>query len=229
MAKPETAVNRITVHPDPCGGRPCIRGRRIRVKDVLDMRANELTPQQVLHGSPMAPVTRLRSRRTFRPFKGLAMAVLVAAFMGFASLLASEAQGREGSALASEAAALRKELAKLQQELETLRAENAALQRENESLRRMLSTRNADQPANASRTNSVRQPGSPRPASPATGSRSNAVPTTLQRPAAPSQSTAYWLSTWSGLRHNNGCRYYRNSTGKPCGANDGKACKLCGG
>ena len=29
--------NRITVNPVQCGGRPCIRGMRIRVTDVLDL------------------------------------------------------------------------------------------------------------------------------------------------------------------------------------------------
>ena len=32
-------LNRITSNPRQCGGRPCIRGMRIRVKDVLDMLA----------------------------------------------------------------------------------------------------------------------------------------------------------------------------------------------
>jgi uncharacterized protein (DUF433 family) len=32
-------LNRITVNPHQCGGRPCIRGLRIRVKDILDMLA----------------------------------------------------------------------------------------------------------------------------------------------------------------------------------------------
>ena len=39
---------RITVDPEQCGGRPCIRGLRIRVSDVLDLLASGLTPQQVL-------------------------------------------------------------------------------------------------------------------------------------------------------------------------------------
>lgn len=30
---------RITLNPDQCGGKPCIRGMRIRVKDVLDLYA----------------------------------------------------------------------------------------------------------------------------------------------------------------------------------------------
>ena len=32
-------ANRITFDPEQCGGRPCIRHYRIRVKDVLDMMA----------------------------------------------------------------------------------------------------------------------------------------------------------------------------------------------
>jgi len=33
-------LNRITVNPLQCGGRLCIRGMRIRVKDVLDLLAS---------------------------------------------------------------------------------------------------------------------------------------------------------------------------------------------
>ena len=32
-------LHRITVSPEQCAGRPCIRGMRIRVKDVLDLLA----------------------------------------------------------------------------------------------------------------------------------------------------------------------------------------------
>jgi len=41
-------AERITVNADQYGGRPCIRGMRIRVTDVLDLLANGLTPQQIL-------------------------------------------------------------------------------------------------------------------------------------------------------------------------------------
>ena len=41
-------AERITVDPEQCGGRPCIRGMRVRVTDVLDLLANGLTPEQVL-------------------------------------------------------------------------------------------------------------------------------------------------------------------------------------
>ena len=43
---------RITVSSDQCGGRPCIRGMRIRVTDVLDLLAAGLTPQQIVEELP---------------------------------------------------------------------------------------------------------------------------------------------------------------------------------
>ncbi len=45
-------MNRITIDPEQCGGRPCIRGMRIRVIDVLDLLGNGLTPQEVLEELP---------------------------------------------------------------------------------------------------------------------------------------------------------------------------------
>ncbi|MEN3325472.1 MAG: hypothetical protein V7638_279 [Acidobacteriota bacterium] len=41
-------LERITINPDQCGSRPCIRGMRIRVIDVLDLFAAGLTPEQIL-------------------------------------------------------------------------------------------------------------------------------------------------------------------------------------
>ena len=45
-------AERITVDPEQCGGRPCIRGLRIRVTDVLDLLANGLTLLQVVEELP---------------------------------------------------------------------------------------------------------------------------------------------------------------------------------
>jgi uncharacterized protein (DUF433 family) len=45
-------ANRITASPAQCGGRPCVRGMRIRVIDVLDLLAAGLTQQQVLAELP---------------------------------------------------------------------------------------------------------------------------------------------------------------------------------
>jgi uncharacterized protein (DUF433 family) len=39
---------RITVNPAQCGGRPCIRGMRIRVVDILEMLAGGMTTAQIL-------------------------------------------------------------------------------------------------------------------------------------------------------------------------------------
>lgn len=47
-----TELHRITVRPDQCGGRPCIRGLRVRVKDVLEMLAAGATPEQILADYP---------------------------------------------------------------------------------------------------------------------------------------------------------------------------------
>jgi len=45
-------VARITHDPAQCGGRPCIRGMRIRVSDVLDLLAAGLTAEQILDEMP---------------------------------------------------------------------------------------------------------------------------------------------------------------------------------
>lgn len=45
-------LNRITSNPRQAGGRPCIRGLRIRVKDVLDMLAGGATEKEILTDYP---------------------------------------------------------------------------------------------------------------------------------------------------------------------------------
>ena len=47
-----SAIERITMTPDVCGGRPCIRGLRIRVKDVLDLLAAGATREEILADYP---------------------------------------------------------------------------------------------------------------------------------------------------------------------------------
>lgn len=44
--------SRITKNPKQCGGRPCIRGMRIRVVDVLDLFAAGLNSQEILEEMP---------------------------------------------------------------------------------------------------------------------------------------------------------------------------------
>lgn len=45
-------MQRITFNPNQCGGRPCIRGMRIRVKDVLDMLASDAVETEILESNP---------------------------------------------------------------------------------------------------------------------------------------------------------------------------------
>ena len=45
-------MERITVDPEKCGGRPCIRGMRIRIIDILDLLSAGLTREQILEELP---------------------------------------------------------------------------------------------------------------------------------------------------------------------------------
>jgi uncharacterized protein (DUF433 family) len=46
-------MGRITVDPNQCGGRPCLRGLRIRVKDVLDLLAAGASREEILADYPL--------------------------------------------------------------------------------------------------------------------------------------------------------------------------------
>ncbi|MEG3966478.1 DUF433 domain-containing protein [Microcoleus sp. T2B6] len=52
---------RITVNPRQCGGRPCIRGMRIRVSDVLDLFVAGLSAEQILEEMPHLEADDLRA------------------------------------------------------------------------------------------------------------------------------------------------------------------------
>src|SRR5687768_5829226 len=73
MGQTVELMDRITVNPDQCGGRPCVRGMRIRVIDVLDLLAAGLSAEQVVAELPdleLADVTaclRFASRRLDHP------------------------------------------------------------------------------------------------------------------------------------------------------------------
>ena len=43
---------RISSDPRVCGGRPCVRGTRMRVSDVLDMLAEGTTSSEILKDFP---------------------------------------------------------------------------------------------------------------------------------------------------------------------------------
>ena len=65
--------DRITSDPEQCGGRPCVRGMRIRVSDVLDLLGHGLRAEEVLMELPdleaedILACLRFASRRVGHP------------------------------------------------------------------------------------------------------------------------------------------------------------------
>ena len=48
----EELLNRITYNPKQCGGKPCIRGMRIRVVDIIQMLAENVGVEEILEDFP---------------------------------------------------------------------------------------------------------------------------------------------------------------------------------
>ena len=73
MSETVELMDRITVNPQQCGGRPCVRAMRIRVIDVLDLLAAGLSPEQVVEELPdleaadISACLRFASRRLDHP------------------------------------------------------------------------------------------------------------------------------------------------------------------
>ena len=70
---------RITVNPKQCGGRPCVRGMRIRVTDVLDLYAAGLDSAQIIEEMPDLELEDLQACLQYASRK-LNHAVLIAAW-----------------------------------------------------------------------------------------------------------------------------------------------------
>lgn len=45
-------LKRITVEPGKCGGRPCIRGLRMRVTDILQLLSADASYEEILEDYP---------------------------------------------------------------------------------------------------------------------------------------------------------------------------------
>ena len=54
-------LKRITFNPEQCGGRPCIRGMRIRVSDILELYSAGLTVEQILEEMPDLEIEDLKA------------------------------------------------------------------------------------------------------------------------------------------------------------------------
>jgi uncharacterized protein (DUF433 family) len=52
MSDTKNLLKRITVEPGKCGGRPCIRGMRIRVIDVLQLLSSGADHDEILRDYP---------------------------------------------------------------------------------------------------------------------------------------------------------------------------------
>lgn len=99
------------------------------------------------------------------------------------------------------------ELSALRERIAQLEKIVAALQDENQALRVSL----AQQPSAV-------------PVTPSAGPTAAAS----RAPTTQAQGLQYWLSS-TGKRHNSNCRYFGVGNGHACSAQDGVACKICGG
>lgn len=52
MATREELLNRISIDPNICFGKPCIRGHRIWVSLILDLLASGMTTEEILEEYP---------------------------------------------------------------------------------------------------------------------------------------------------------------------------------
>lgn len=64
MRKQELS-ERITSNPAQCGGRPCIRGMRIRVTDILEMLADGVSTAEILADFPDLELEDIRASLLF--------------------------------------------------------------------------------------------------------------------------------------------------------------------
>ncbi len=54
-------LDRITIEPGKAGGRPCIRGLRVRVQDVLEMLAAGMTTGEIIEEYPYLETDDVRA------------------------------------------------------------------------------------------------------------------------------------------------------------------------
>jgi uncharacterized protein (DUF433 family) len=58
-------LDRITINPKQCGGKPCIRGMRIRVIDILELLADGLSAEEIVAQLPDLELEDVRAALLF--------------------------------------------------------------------------------------------------------------------------------------------------------------------
>lgn len=58
-------LDRITIKPDVCGGKPCIRGTRIEIAIILDALSEGLSPEQIIDHYPSLTVEDIRAAMAY--------------------------------------------------------------------------------------------------------------------------------------------------------------------
>ncbi len=71
-------LRRITIEEGKMGGRPCIRGLRVRVQDVLEMLASGMTPKQILAEFPYLEADDIRAALAYAAVQVAGTAVIAA-------------------------------------------------------------------------------------------------------------------------------------------------------
>jgi uncharacterized protein (DUF433 family) len=71
-------LERITIEEGKLGGRPCIRGLRIRVQDVLEMLASGMTAEQILADFPYLEADDIRAVLAYAAAQVAGTAVIAA-------------------------------------------------------------------------------------------------------------------------------------------------------
>ena len=57
----KSLIERISIDPKVCFGKPCIRGTRIWVSLLLDFMANGMTPEEILEEYPQLSIDDIRA------------------------------------------------------------------------------------------------------------------------------------------------------------------------
>jgi hypothetical protein len=109
--------------------------------------------------------------------------------------------------------------------VEELRKQVLQLKEENQRLRALLTEAGPSQ----NKSSQVAE----KEFRPQTGAPSrNAVPSyaaPVQKSGGRQLTPTHWLTFPSNERHNRNCFWYRSGQGRPCQANEGIPCKICGG